>query len=428
MPFNVPNNTNFSPYISPWAITSNDANPGEAIYTELARSFVPLVGNSPLTELFPEEMIPERVVRIDQSFEAAATIMPLVDWSKPDVVTGGGGGFTRSMMVQPLVVRNTKAIAHGAMNIRLKPGTANEMWSPQEQVEKIVSDMVKEHNLTWDVFRAMMLLGGISYTDPRTGVNASVSAQIPPHNVWKYNNFEGYQNRPEASIFLQMQDANQPEPNSMGVPWTHPNADILGTVNKLAMWFRTTNKSRITAMYMSADLAHILKDNNQIKLSMGGTAFGLPTRRSAPIVRETPEPSFAGNFTMNSEGFLDSIGGIPVRVVDTSFKDPVRGIFRMVFPKNKIVLVSEVDPNGQNEPPGRTQYCVSEEAGGAPGLWTRVIESTLPPAPPGMYIQMGNAGMPYLKYPYRVAHLTVASVNDINKRQGVQGDLQFGVF
>lgn len=420
----VPPNTNFSPTITPWTYTKTDGLPGERVYTELARSFVPLVGTTPLTEIFPEEVIPERAVIIQRSFEAAAGIFPLVDWGKPDVVLGtGSSGVMGAKYIQPLVIRRTAAISYGELGVRVRPGTSNEPYSPQEQINQVIEGMVREHNLTWDVFRALMLLGGINYTDPRTGSSAQVDAGIPAHNFWGWNVSSGYKGRPENLLFLNLIDNNSVDATSAGTPWTDPNADVLGTVMKFASWFKTTNKSRITSMYMSPSLAHVLSFNNQVKMSRGGTIFGLG---SAPIIRETPDPGVQGMFTMGQEG-LASIAGIPIRIVETSYRDPVTGIFKYVWPKNKIVFVSEVGPNGQPEMPGRTQFCVSEEMGNTPGLWVRTQDNSQPPAPPGMYIQMGNAGMPYLKSPYSVAHMTVAKVNDINKRLGVVGDMGFGI-
>lgn len=432
MPFELPNNTNFGPYISPWVTTSNDMFTGEPVFTELAKSFMPLVGLSPLTDLFPVEEILERVVVIEQSFEATSTIFPLVEWGKPDVVLGHNYGTTRRMMVQPLVIRRSSFISHGEINTRLRPGTINERWSPTEQISLVMQNMMKEHNLTWDVYRASMLLGGISYTDPRTGVGANVSSQIPSHNLWSYNVTSGYQGRNEANIFRTYIDSNTPSQSSVGVPWTDPDADLVGAIQKFSMWFKDTNKSKITKMYMSPELKYVLMSNNQIKLALGGiiTRVGAITGDRTLDVGGTlsgPDSSYAGALGVGPDGII-SIAGIPIETIETTFRDPVDGIFKRIWPKNKVVFVSGVDPQGAVESLGRTQFCVSEESGGAPGLWTRTQDQTQIPAAPGMYIQMGNAGMPYIKYPYRVAHMTVGTVQDINSRLGVIGDLQFGQF
>lgn len=426
----VPNNPNFGPYVSPWVFVGNDARPGEPVFTDLAKSFMPLEGLTPLTELFPEENILERLVLIEQKFQSVDTIFPLVEMGKPDIVLGHGYGTTRQFYVQPLYIRRSAFISYGEINTKLRPGTMNERWSPQEQISMVIQGMVREHNLTWNIYRAMMLLGGISYTDPRTGIAANVSAQIPSQNYWHYAAVEGYRGRNEANLFRTLVEYNDPAPATAGVPWTHPDADLVTCVQRFKRWFLETNKRRITAMYMAPELREVLASNNQIKMITGGLLGVLeanPKQVSADanIVPKGAEPSY--NIGVGPDG-LTAIAGVPIRTVDTLFKDPVDGIFKRIWPKNKIVFVAEEDINGGREAIGRTQFCVSEESGGQPGLWTRTQTETQIPAAPGMYCQMGNAGMPYLKYPYAVAHMTVGEIGQINNRLGVLGDLQFGTF
>lgn len=438
----IPNNPNFGGYVSPWMTTSNDADPGVPILTELAKSFQPLEGNTPLKELFPDEEIMETIVKIEQRFQAGDTIFPLVEMGKPDVVLGHNYGVTRSFFVQPLYIRRSTYISYGEINNKIKPGTMNDRWSPQEQISMITQGMVKEHNLTWDVFRAMMLAtGGIQYTDPRTGVSAQVAANIPAHNIWNYNVTAGYRNRNEANLFRSLIDYNTPAPSTAGLSWAEPDADIVGCVQKFARWFKQTNKSRITGMYMSPELKEILATNNEIKLQTGGLIAKLGAVTGDRKVFDGTTAATGGGYIVEGNVMdrmavgaigigpdgLMSIAGIPIYTVDTMYRDPEDGVFKMVWPKNKVVFVSQADPNGGFEALGRTQYCVSEESGGQPGLWTRTQEQTQIPAAPGMYMQMGNAGMPYIKYPYRVAHMTVASVEEINTRLGVLGDMLYGM-
>lgn len=425
----IPNAPNFGPYVSPWNFVSNDARPGEPVLTELAKSFMPLEGRTSLSELFPDEQILERLVLIQQSFQAGDTIFPLVEMGKPDVILGHNYGTTRQFFVQPLYIRRSTFVSYGEVNTKLRPGTMNERWSPEEQISMIVQGMVREHNLTWDVYRAMMLLGGINYTDPRTGIGASVNSQIPSHNFWRYDVTAGYRGRNEANLFRTMLEFNDPNPATAGIPWTHPDADLVTCVQRFARWFKETNKSKITAMYMGPELKEVLMTNNQVKMVQGGL-MGLPHVNPTPERIKANEdilPRAAESFSigMSAEGLV-SIAGVPIKTVETIFRDPVDGIYKRIWPKNKVVFIAEQDANGGSEALGRTQYCVSEESGGQPGLWTRTQTDTQIPAAPGMYMQMGNAGMPYLKYPYRVAHLTVAEVDAINTRLGVLGDLSYG--
>ena len=229
-----------------------------------------------------------------------------------------------------------------------------------------------------------------------------------------------------------MTDFNDTNPAAAGVPWTHPDADIVNSVARLSRWFRETNKGVISRMYMHPELKEILMMNNQVRMVTGGL-LGDPGRSNTRIVPhndivDRDQLGLSGySLGLGSDG-LNAIAGIPIYTVETTYKDPVDGINKRVWPKNKIVFVADRTTNGESIQIGRTQFCVSEESGGTPGLWTRKQTETQIPAAPGMHIQMGNAGMPYLRYPYMVAHMTVCEVEDINNRLGVLGDLHFGQF
>lgn len=423
---------NYDGNITPFAITGNTENPGEPSLTELAKSFQPIVAQTSLSEVFPDENIGERHVYIQQEMSTVDTIFPLVRFGQPDVILGQNYGTTRAFTVQPLYIRRSSAVSYGEINSKIKPGTVNDKWAPEEQISRVVEGMVREHNLTWDVWRASMLLGGINYTDPRSGVAASVNAQIPARNFFKYNVTTGYRGRPEAQLFRTMTDFNDTNPAAAGVPWTHPDADIVNSVARLSRWFRETNKGVISRMYMHPELKEILMMNNQVRMVTGGL-LGDPGRANTRIVPhndivDRDQLGLSGySLGLGSDG-LNAIAGIPIYTVETTYKDPVDGINKRVWPKNKIVFVADRTTNGESIQIGRTQFCVSEESGGTPGLWTRKQTETQIPAAPGMHIQMGNAGMPYLRYPYMVAHMTVCEVEDINNRLGVLGDLHFGQF
>ena len=82
-------------------------------------------------------------------------------------------------------------------------------------------------------------------------------------------------------------------------------------------------------------------------------------------------------------------------------------------------MVSNQDNQGRSTPIGRTQYCVSENMGGNPGLWVRTQTESRIPAAPGMMMQVGNAGLPYIKMPHRVMHVTVGTPEDVKRRIGI---------
>ena len=421
-------NPNFDGNVTPYAITSNSEHPGEPSLTELAKSFQPIVGNTPLSELFPTEEIMERLVYIQQGMSTVDTIFPLVRFGQPDVILGHNYETTRAMSIQPLYVRRSAFLSYGEVNTRVRPGTLNDRWSQEEQISMVVEGMVREHNLTWDVWRASMLLGGINYTDPRSGIGTSVNAQIPARNFFHYGVTSGYRGRPEAQLFRTLTDFNDPEPATQGVPWTHPDADIVNCVARLSRWFKETNKGVITDIYMHPELKEILMMNNQVRMVVGGL-LGAPGKdlSTSSIVDSTQLGLSGYSIGIGTDG-LAAIAGIPIRTVETTYKDPVDGINKRVWPKNKVVFVATKTANGEAVQVGRTQFCVSEESGGQPGLWTRKQTETQIPAAPGMHIQMGNAGMPYLRYPYMVAHMTVCDVESINNRLGILGDMNFGQF
>jgi hypothetical protein len=428
---------NMDAYASPWETVSTSEKPGVPTYLELAKSFLPLVGSTPLKELFPDQTIKQPIVAIEQRFETSGTLLPPVKFGEPDQLLGVSQYTTQRRYIQPLYLRGSHYISWGDVNIRIKDGTLNDFEDPQAYVTKQVEKLVETHNLTWDVYRGLTLLGGINYTDPRSGQPVSVSAQIPAHNFWSYNNVNGYRGRNEANLFRGLIDYNTPQASTAGVPWTDPDAAIVSCIQKFVYWFKTTNKTRVTAMYIHPDLKQIISENNEIKLQTGGLIprFGAQTGDKQVMINNTGggyqiganelAANAFGSIGVGPEGII-SIAGVPIRTVETWYRDPVDGVRKYLWPRNKVVFVSEVNPDGTYEAPGRTQYCVSEESGGEPGLWMREQRDTPIPAAPGMYLQLGNAGLPYLLYPHRVAHMTVGTIQDINTRIGILGDLGYG--
>jgi len=278
-----------------------------------------------------------------------------------------------------------------------------------------------------------MLLGGINYTDPRTMVPVNVSAMIPAHNLICYNTTSGWNGRNEASLFRSLVDSNAEGVATAGVPFTHPDIAIVDMFRRLKRWHKDTNKTDLTVCYCHPDMKEIILMTSEMKLAQGGLIpkFGAQIGdRTAdnPLLTCGPCGPLGNAVGLGANGDVVSIAGIRIESIDTLYKDPVDGIDKRVFPKNKLVFVAENDCDGRFEAPGRTQYCSSESPDGQPGLWTRTEENSRIPAAPGFSIQMGNAGLPYLKYPDRVVHVKVAEVEAINQRLGLVGDLGFGYF
>jgi hypothetical protein len=413
---------NYGPYISPWVTTNTTEAQWGRVFTELAESYVPVLGLTTLSELFPNETIEAQMVVVRQTMEPNHTIFPIVHVCKPDVLVGTNYGRERMFYVQPLFIRESTSLCYGEINNRVR--NCNDPYPTSEQISKMMSDMVIRHNLTWDVFRAKMLLGGIRYTDPRTGVFTDVASNIPAYNLFSYNVTAGIGGRAESRIFRSFEDTNSIDPRNIGTSWADPNSDFVFTIQALKSWFRQTHKSNLTAMYMSPDLVAVLSTSNLARWS-SGQMVAYSNAMGITIEEGTLGSQYRQLLQFDNEGMITSIAGLQIRRVETEYIDPVDGIHKRIWPKNKVVFVSEQSPNGQSQPVGRTQFCIGESEDGKPGLWSRVNKDIPIPAAPGMYIQMGNAGMPYLTYPYRVVHATVASLEDINDRLVLQGDLNF---
>jgi hypothetical protein len=75
---------NMDAYASPWETVSTSEKPGVPTYLELAKSFLPLVGSTPLKELFPDQTIKQPIVAIEQRFETSGTLLPPVKFGEPD--------------------------------------------------------------------------------------------------------------------------------------------------------------------------------------------------------------------------------------------------------------------------------------------------------------------------------------------------------
>ncbi len=403
---------NFGPYISPWITTGTTEAEWGRVFTELAESYIPIVSNTPLTELFPIETIEAQTVVVRQTMEPNHTIFPIVLPCKPDVLVGPNYGRERMFYVQPLFIRQSTSLCYGEINNRVR--NCNDPYPTGEQIQKMISLMVMEHNLTWDVFRARMLLGGIRYTDPRTGVFTDVASNIPAYNLFSYNVTAGIGGRNESKVFRTYEDTNSLSAVNAGTSWADPNADFVYTIQSIKQWFKATHKSNLTAMYMSPEMRSVLSTSNIVNWMSG-----------VRIIESSSSSPYSQFIQLGDDGLVTAIAGLEVREVDTEFIDPVDGVNKRVWPKNKVVFISGQSPTGEAQAIGRTQFCIGESPDGKPGIWSRTNMETHIPAAPGMYLQMGNAGMPYLTYPYRVVHVNVATLEDINNRLALQGDLNF---
>jgi hypothetical protein len=108
------------------------------------------------------------------------------------------------------------------------------------------------------------------------------------------------------------------------------------------------------------------------------------------------------SITVTKSGTIDAtITGSPITITGGGL---VRTVTKMI-PDNKVVVVCKA---AAGEPVGRTDFVIGEHPDGQPGIWSRSADTT-PPDPPGVLVQVGRAGMPYLLHPDWVAVLTVAA-------------------
>jgi hypothetical protein len=437
MAYNPSQVPNFGPLVTDSVIVDNNYFGNELTFYELAKSIEPLVGITPLKDIFPEETIEAKQVEISESYEPIGTTLPAVEMGKPDVFLGQSGKQFAKKNVQPLHIRGSFFVSHGEINSKVKPGTTNDRWSPAEQIQEKVTQFMVAHNLTWEIYRTWMLLGGINYTDTRTEYTINAPANIPAINLWNYQVKSGYQGRAEHALFRTVVDSNTADPGSApaGIPWTEPDADIINCVKRLNSWYKQQYKAPLTRMFMTAELRDVISMSTQVALSLGNgflPKLGATAGQNGSTVSYQPTVIPAGGvingLSLGEDGEIVAIAGIPITIIDTGFKDPSDGIYKRVWPKNKVVFVSEVNSDGAKQAPGRTQFCISEEKDGAPGLWTRVVTDVPPPSAPGYIFQIGNAGLPYFKYPRQILHMTVCSVEDIQKRLVVLGDFGLGVY
>lgn len=429
-----------SPYVAANEyIQRHDLLP-EPVLTELAETEMLNLPQTPLKELFPEELIDERVVMFNHNIDPVPSIWPFVQAGAPDVVVNSQGGVTISRYYQPFYIRRSFALSWEEVNHRIRPGT-NERWSPAEQLAKRIREELIGHETTWNVYRAQMLLGGISRTDPLTGVSVEMTSFIQPHNVFRYDVVEGYEGRNEKNMFRTIMQSNTPGVVTGGVPWTDPDAAIVDFIYRLKRWNRMQNKTELTEMLVSEELFEAILMNNEIRSLMGTTVYRPGTVDGDTTLDNTdgsggatvlPQGAFLSPRMVrvgidSASGDLISIAGIVVKKVETMFKD-TDGTIKFVWPKNRVVFVAGRDSQGRNVPIGRTQYCIGESAEQRPGLWTREDASTRIPNAPGMAMQMGNAGAPYLKYPNRVIQVIPCSIEDIEDKQLLIPDLAYGMF
>lgn len=426
----------FHPEITDYQYIGDLPALGSLQLTKLARGFeVAEIGQ--LDDLFPTQMNPERTIVIEQIIEGLG-IMPIVRFGIP------GGGFVepdrlRSMRVTPAVVREEDFIEQALINQLRQPGTFNQQWSPTQIVQQRVQKLVNRHKRTVDLFRAKVLLGGISYTDPRTGVSIDVSTNIPEHNLFSYKGWNATvasgtvvngltadsslvndKGRPEAFFFRSTDER-------FGVSWTDPKADLAYTIRMIKQYLLNTNKNQFTEMIIHSDLMTVLQENHLVKAFMG-LPYALNTTGTQAAytpANNAPPSSF---LVTGPGGDLVSLGGLRIRVVNGLYRNPVTNQIENWWPAHKVAIVAPTHMNDSSARLGMTQHCVGESEDGQPGVYMRVSPMSAPPAPPGRVMQMGDAFLPFAVYPHWIALLDVCEPDELKTKIILQADLNYGTF
>jgi hypothetical protein len=419
---------------------------GSLNLTMLARSYEQIEIGS-LDDVFPSQNIPERTITIEQVVEGLG-IMPIVRFGVP------AGNFAeneriRRREVSPAVVREDDFLDQGLINQLRKAGTYNDQYNPQQIIADRVRKMINRHKRTMDFFRAQVLLGGINYTDPRTNQSINVSTHIPVHNLFHYKGFNATvaanatitgtaytaataltndKGRTEALLFT---DAN----GRAGVPWTHPQADLVRTLRLIKHFLWKTNKNKFTEMVISSELYTVIQENEFVKAYSGqlglfgdyARADGQPGGRSitATGVGAVTSPQF---ISYGPGGDIEAIAGVKIRILDGLFRHPQTNTVTNYWPPNKVALMAPRHYQDAQETLGLTHHCVGESPDASPGLWMRTGPDQQPPSPPGRTMQMGDSFLPFAKYPEWIAILTVCEATEINDTLILGSMESFGTF
>jgi len=438
--------TEFSPEITPYAYVGDIPSLGSLQLTMLARSFESIdIGG--LEDLFPDVTINERTIVIEQIVEGLG-IMPIVRFGVP------GGGFVepdriRSMRVTPASVREEDFIEQALINQLREVGTVNQQWSPAEIVSRRVQKLVNRHTRVKELFRSKTLLGGINYTDPRTGVAINVSTNIPPQNFFSYKGWNASvaanavvpiagtnytansalvndAGRTEAAFFTSSDD-------KFGVPWTNARANIIRCIQLIAQYLELTNKNRFTEIVMSPQLLTVIQSTNEYLKAYQGLPGLMVLNQPGSVagnaaIGASQSALPTGWATFGPGGRLTSIAGLRIREISGLYRDPVTNTVKTYWPANKVALVAPRDMQGGGATLGMTQHCVGESPDGTPGIYMRTSPDAAPPSPPGRVMQMGDAFLPFAVYPHWIANLTVCEPEELTSQLVLEANVNYGTF
>lgn len=440
------------PKTTPYEYIGEPPALGSLSLTKLARSYAEL-DTSDLSDLFPDQHNPERTIVIE-TMQETLDLMPL---ARPGVPVGSFLKNDRMYrrIVEPALFRQDDFIDQYLINQLRAPGTMNDLNPPQRIIEERVRKMVSNHNRTLDFFRIQVLLGGIDYECPYSGVKINVSTQIPQHNFFSYKGMPApgvaagdpttllgttyealaamgnpadpthvVKDREDALLFTSIDE-------KYGVPWTHPNADIIRSIRYIKHMLKNANKNVFTDIYMSGDLYSVIQENQDVKARDGGMGYINHEKIGSAGLEpaSASNPNAASNLiTYGPGGDIAAIAGVNIHTIDQIYTDPRDKTVKNMWPSHKVVLLARNHINDPGQTLGYTQYCVGESPDQTSGLWMRSGPEQAPPNTPGRSMQMGNSFLPYAMYPQWIAILDVCEPGDIDSRLNFRRYLDYGTF
>lgn len=430
---------------------------GFTVLTELAKTFENF--DSAIGQFFPSRNVPSYSVKIERVYRGVG-MAPVVDPKKPD--TFADRSTVQSMDVTPVYSRESDYLDQDTINNLRQPGTLNEKYGKQ-QVADTVKRLVARNDLLFDFLRSQILLGGINYTDPRTNQSVNVPAGIPASHVvsaatvWTdLANAKPIDDIESWKLLIRTDGKVEPTHvimTSLTRSRLSRNAQVLARGESARdtgfVVFSNGELTRIAGLeivvqdtvYEELALAQVptatvqitdttIAAGDTIELDIGGIKSGVYTavtddtdeevaRHLSNFINGNPampvtaavtgntitltpkEPKKDQTIAITKTGNIDAtVTGSPITITGQGL---VRTVKKMI-PDNKVVVCCKAMAG---EPLGRTDFVIGEHPQGQPGIWSRASESQ-PPNPPGVLLQVGRAGLPYVRYPEWIVVATVA--------------------
>ena len=445
-------NYDFQGQITPYQYIGDEPSFGSLTMTMLARSFNDMMIGD-LDIFFPDMMIPERNLVVEQIIEGHAIMPP----AAPGIP---GGQYLepnriRRFTANPQIFREDSSIEQLYVNQLKEPGSINTQRNAAEWISRQMQMMVNRHRRTKSIFQAKMLLGGWNYFDARTNIGINASSNIPIHNFITYNGWGGADSaaanadvnimnrvykalgaltatktRPEAAFFTSTD-------YKIGVPWTYAQADIVRCLKLWKQYLYMTNKNKFTHIVINSQLLAVISTVNEylktwqgfpgtLVINQPDAANGVAGNTMTAASMRPPSPM---DITFGPGGDITTIAGLKVVVLDGIWRNPANdNKLEVYWPANKVALVAESSMSDPSAKLGFTYHCSGEAPDGSPGLWVRTSEDAPLPSPPGLKIQMGDCFIPVPIYPHWISVMEVCPAQDLYTSLPILPDLAYGTF